>query len=528
MLGGILRKLLSIALAAVFGFLTLIPSASGAEALTVKFTIVGEKSYIHDSMTYVQLEFSGPAIATSANCATFLANAGSQLGLSLSVSGKESSSTYPLSSALMKTISLSRTALVCDFLFEGLGRDLYFAEPVGDLFAAAASVAGKLKVKEGEKSLAEFVATVVNFDHPLNQPTLAIRSPQRLQEVGRHFLAELDEGNTQFWVEDQQSRVELCDLSSNCEYPGYQLTGSEARIIMQSEDPTMGVFLDPDTLAISAPVGQFQLSVMKSFRIKTVPLEYLPRGYCDMIYSAMCAYPKGLQVFESVERKAPTLTAGQVQKIENVSKSLNLTCPKNLGTSNLTCVVTYDSNLGAFPVSSTETVSFCLWKNPVIADGCNQSGRYKPTFSSRKSVTSGGSANFVVPAKLFSGFNVVEVRAETNGDNQMVRYIRPAAPPKVYKPLTVSVNTSAEVIFGETHTYSISTKPAISGTCNVYRASNGMLYKVATHKLVNGRALGSHRWLWDFPGSTTLLSLTVDCLDKTYGGTGYALVRGYR
>jgi hypothetical protein len=505
------------------------PSAVATGTLTGKLSAIGSKGQIHESLTFFQVQFLGSAILNSVNCAQFLSKEGSDLQVSLAVPGKSEPATRSLSEGLKKTVSLSSNSLTCDFLIEGMGRDLYFAEPVGDFYGGSPSVTGQMTIANQSGNVVSSEVVVVDFDNTTNHPKLTIKAPQRLEAVSKDFLAEIEVSNTQLWIEEGSARAEICQLTDNCERPGYEISATEAKSIMYGEAQTMGVFLDPDTLAISAPVGTHQLALSKGFRLSTVPKEYLPWGYCSMIYAATCASATGVQVFEAREGDAPSLTAEQVKRIENVAEDLKLNCPKSIGANDFSCLATFDSQLGNFPVASSKSVTFCVWKNPIYSSGCTPGGKSKPAMTAKAVIQSGGRAVFKVSAKLITGYKSVDIFAEAVGDQAVYRYVKPPTPPKALKPITVNVTTVDETLLGETHNFFITTRPAISGTCVVYRASLGMLYKVASVPLVRGKASGVHRWLWSDSGaSMTPMSLTVDCFDKSFGGTGYAIVKGYR
>lgn len=502
------------------------PLSSQASDLTVRFTSVGHQGFLHPSLVYFQLEFSGSAISNSNNCTSFLSSQ-ENLVSTLRVPGKSGEVTAKLSWSVKKTVSISKTNLVCDFYVEGWGRDLFFQEPRGSYFAGAPSIQADLGVKRDGVYLATNQVILVDFANPANQPQILISSPQRLDSVGQHFEVAVSEANNQLW-EYVSARAQICELSEDCQYPSYDLSSSRLTGIWSGRS-SLAVMVNKNRILVSSPLGQKQISIAYSYRIKTLPKEYLPS--CSMIYEAPCVAARASALYEAVSGKAPTIDAADVLQIRDVERSLDISCPKTLSGANFSCVVSYEAFLGPFPLKDNKSVSLCTWKNwdgNGYPESCANQGKLTPSFSQTRLMQSGSTAPFSIPAKAYSSYKTLDVVVSAPAVRfDSKKFIKPAKPAKQLKPMTVRVQTVGEVVFGETHTYRISTTPALSGTCKVYRARSGMLYLVATNALTRGSATGSHRWLWETAGSTAL-SLTVDCSNSTHSGTGYAVVRGYR
>jgi hypothetical protein len=513
----------------ILGSLLLIgaaPLSSQASDLSVRFSSVGHEGYLHPSLVYFQLEFSGTAISTSTNCASFLSSQGN-LSATLRVPGKPNEVRVNLSTALKKTVSISRTSLICDFFVEGWGRSLFYQAPIGDIYGGSASTTGELSITKAGTSLTAFQATLVDFDNPINHPRIKILSPQRLDVVVQHFVVSVAEENTQLW-DFVSARAELCDLTADCRIPGAELRTNQLAGIW-SGGKSLALMVDNNRVLVSSPLGQKQLSIAYNYRIRTLPKEYLPS--CSMIYEAPCIGATTAVLYEAVAGKPPTIDSADVKQVRDVKNELKISCPRTLSGANFSCAVAFESFLGPFPLSDAKTVTVCTWRNwdgNGYPQNCANQGKLKPSFSQTRLMQSGSTSQFNIPAKAYSSYKTLDVIVSAPSvrfDSE--EFSKPAKPAKQLKPMTVRVQTIGEVVFGETHTYRISTTPALSGTCKVYRARSGMLYLVATNTLTRGSATGSHRWLWDTPGSTAL-SLTVDCSNSTHSGTGYAIVRGFR
>lgn len=521
-----MRKLLSSVLAVSFLFLAG-PLSSQASTLEVKFTKLGSDGSLHPSLSYFQLEFSGSEIASTTNCASFLNSQGVNLHASLRVPGKPSEVSSSLVESLRKTVSVTRTTLTCDFFVEGWGRTLFYQEPIGDFFSGLPSIKGALSINDSTKTLATSEPSIVDFDNPANHPKLSFISPQRLEVIGQNFIATLVEESSPLWEFDS-ARAEICDMSENCENPKATLSASESSGIW-SGGKSMAVMLSRTRILVSSPIGQKQITVGYFYKTNAFPSEYFPS--CSSVYAASCVYAKTTVLYDAVSAKAPSLQAREVTNIKDVQRSLSLLCPKSISGKSFKCTVGYNAYLGAFPVVDSKAVTFCAWKDwddYYDPEDCSNQEGSKPAIRISKSVASGAKVEFSIPASAYRSFTTLNVLATAPSSAiATADFVRPAKPTKQLKTLEVRVNTSAEVVFGETHSFRISTNPAVTGACRVYRANNGFLNLVATTTLKNGVSSGAHRWLWSTPGST-VLSLTVECSSTTHAGTGYAIVKAFR